>query len=142
MGELEQLLLNTHVVLMAIAAWVILWALRKVWSGFDKIGIVRKLKPLYAAALCEGFVWIPGVLPEATLGERILIAVWAGFLSSIGYQLLQRFVQQKVGVALPENPDELEPGGAPEEEPEEEKGDEEKADEPEEEKKDDDEDGK
>lgn len=131
MGELEQQLLNYHVVLMAVAAWVVLWALRKIWSGFDKITIVRNLKPLYAAALCEGFVWIPGVLPDATVGERVLIAIWAGFLASIGYQLLRRFVQEKTGAELPENPDKLEPGGAPddpkdEEEPE--KKDEDKAD--------------
>jgi hypothetical protein len=127
-GELASRLLNYHVVLMAIGAWVVLWALRKIWKGMDNISIVRRLKPLYAAALCEGFVWIPGVLPEATVGDRILTALWSGFLAAIGYQLLRRIIRLKIGIELPEDPNKLEPGGTPAEdksEPEEEEEDEE-----------------
>ena len=113
MGELEAKFLNYHVVLMAVAAWIILWSVRKIWSGMDTNKWLKKLKPLYAAVLCSGFVWIPGVLPEAEVGERILVAIWAGFLASIGYQLLRRFVRSKAGVELPEDPDQLVPGGAP-----------------------------
>ena len=117
MGELTEKLLSYHVLLMAIAAWIVLWSIRKIWSGMDGNKWVRKFKPLYAAALCEGFVFIPGVLPDAVPGEKVLIALWSGFLAAIGYQLLRRFVKVKTGVELPENPDELGPGGgSPEEE--------------------------
>jgi hypothetical protein len=117
-GPLVDKLLHFHVILMAIAAWVILWALRKMWKGMDKIELVRRLKPLYPIVLCEGFVWIPGVLPDYTTGERLLMAVWAALLSAVGYQLVRRFVKQKTGAELPEDPNKLVPGGAPDEEDE------------------------
>jgi hypothetical protein len=91
LGDLESKLLHVHVVLMAIAAW---------------------FKPIYPLVLCEGFVWIPGILPQATVGERILTAVWAGILAAIGYQLIRRFVK-KVGVDLPEDPNKLTPSDPP-----------------------------
>jgi hypothetical protein len=97
---------------MAIAAWFVLWALRKIWKGMDSIEWVRRLKPIYPLVLCEGFVWIPGILPQATVGERILTAVWAGILAAIGYQLIRRFVK-KVGVDLPEDPNKLTPSDPP-----------------------------
>jgi hypothetical protein len=123
-GPLVEKLLHFHVVLMAIATWVILWSLRKMWKGMDTITWVRRLKPLYPIVLCEGFVWIPGVLPDYTTGERLLMAVWAALLSAVGYQLVHRFVKEKTGIELPEDPNQLEPGGAPDEEPEDEKGEE------------------
>jgi hypothetical protein len=122
-GPLVDKLLHFHVVLMAIAAWVILWALRKMWKGMDKIELVRRLKPLYPIVLCEGFVWIPGVLPDYTTGERLLMAVWAALLSAVGYQLVRRFVKQKTGADLPEDPNKLVPGGAAEDEGKDDDGD-------------------
>jgi hypothetical protein len=118
-GPLVEKLLHFHVVLMAIATWVILWSLRKMWNGMDSIVWVRRLKPLYPIVLCEGFVWIPGVLPDYTTGERLLMAVWAALLSAIGYQLVHRFVKDKTGIELPKDPNELVPGGVPDEEDEE-----------------------
>jgi hypothetical protein len=112
LGDLESQLLHIHVVLMAIAAWFVLWALRKIWKGMDSIVWVRRLKPLYPLVLCEGFVWIPGILPEATTGERILMAVWAGILAAIGYQMIRRIVK-RVGVELPEDPGKLHPSDPP-----------------------------
>ena len=106
MGELEEKLLSFHVIIIAAAAWLILWVLRKIWTGLDNINIVKKLKPIYPVILCEGFVWIPGILPDATMGERILLAIWAGFLAAIGYQLIRRFLKPH-GIDLPDNPDEL-----------------------------------
>jgi hypothetical protein len=97
---------------MAIAAWFVLWALRKIWKGMDTIVWVRRLKPLYPLVLCEGFVWIPGILPGASTGERILMAVWAGILAAIGYQMIRRIVK-KVGVDLPEDPSKLHPSDPP-----------------------------
>jgi hypothetical protein len=112
LGDLESKLLHIHVVLMAIAAWFVLWALRKIWKGMDNVEWVKRLKPLYPLVLCEGFVWIPGLLPQATTGERILMAVWAGILAAIGYQLIRRIVR-KVGVELPEDDRKLMPSDAP-----------------------------
>jgi hypothetical protein len=112
-GPLVEKLLHFHVVLMAIATWVILWSLRKMWKGMDSIVWVRRLKPLYPIVLCEGFVWIPGVLPDYSTGERLLMAVWAALLSAVGYQLVHRFVKERTGIELPEDPNKLEPGGAP-----------------------------
>jgi hypothetical protein len=106
LGDLEAQLLHIHVVLMAIAAWFVLWAIRRMWKTMDENEWVRKLKPLYPTVLCQGFVWIPGILPGATTGDRILLAVWAGILASIGYQIIRRFVK-KVGVELPEDPNKL-----------------------------------
>jgi hypothetical protein len=103
---LEEKLLNFHVVLMAGAGWFILWVLRKVWKGMDDIGFIKRLKPIYPIILCEIFVWIPGILPDATFGEKILTALWSGFLAAIGYQLVRRFLRPH-GIELPDNPDEL-----------------------------------
>lgn len=113
LGDLESKLLHIHVVLMAIAAWFVLWAIRRMWKTMDDNEWVRKLKPLYPTILCQGFVWIPGVLPDATLGDRILLAIWAGILASIGYQIIRRFVK-KVGVELPDDPNKLVDNGEPE----------------------------
>jgi predicted small integral membrane protein len=106
MGDFESKLLNFHVLLMAAGAWFILWGLRKVWAGLDKVSIIRKLKPIYAVVLCEILVQIPGVLPDATMGERVLTAIWAAFLSCVGYQLIRRFLKPS-GIDLPEDPEEL-----------------------------------
>ena len=112
LGDLESKLLHVHVVLMAIAAWFVLWALRKVWKEMDSVEWVKRLKPLYPLVICEAFVWIPGILPEATTGERILMAVWAGVLAAIGYQLIRRIVR-RVGVELPEDSRKLMPSNDP-----------------------------
>jgi len=135
MSALEQQLLNTNVVLMAAGAWFILWVVRKIWKGMDKIEWVSRLKPLYPAVLCQGFVWIPGAMPpdpEPTIGTRILMGLWCGFLASIGYQLIRRFLQKKADVELPENPNDLVPNTTEpeEEEPEEEPDEEDSRDTP------------
>lgn len=117
MGSLEEHLLNIHVVLISTAAWFILWVLRKVWKGMDTIKLVHRFKPLYPALLCQGFVWIPGTLPAEsapTIGYRILIGLWCGFLASIGYQLIKRFLQPR-GIDLPDKPEELLPSPDPRE---------------------------
>jgi hypothetical protein len=111
MGSLEQHLLNVNVVLISAGAWFILWVLRKIWKGMDKNKWVSRFKPLYPAVLCQGFVWIPGALPpepEPTIGGRILMGLWCGFLASIGYQLIKRFLGQR-GIELPDKPEELLP---------------------------------
>jgi len=111
MESLEGQLLNLNVVLIAVGAWFVLWVLRKVWKGMDSNKVVKRLKPLYPAVLCQGIVWIPGALPaepEPTVGSRILMALWCGFLASIGYQLLKRFLGQK-GIELPDKPEDLLP---------------------------------
>lgn len=111
MGSLEQHLLNVNVVLIAAGAWFILWVLRKIWKGMDTVKLIKRFKPLYPAILCEAFVWIPGALPadpEPTVGSRILMGLWCGFLASIGYQLIKRFMGER-GVKLPDNPEDLLP---------------------------------
>lgn len=111
MGSLAEKLLNENVVLMAAGAWFLLWVLRKVWKGMDRIEWVKRFKPLYPAIICQGFVWIPGAMPpetEPSIGSRIMIALWCGFLASIGYQLIKRFLGQK-GIELPDKPEELFP---------------------------------
>jgi hypothetical protein len=127
MASLEEHLLNLNVVLISVGAWFILWVLRKVWKGMDSIKIVKRLKPLYPAVLCQGIVWIPGALPaepEPTIGTRILMALWCGFLASIGYQLLKRFLGQK-GIELPDKPEDILPSSDSEDDqPEEDEGDE------------------
>ena len=134
MESLEGQLLNLNVVLIAVGAWFILWVLRKVWKGMDSNKIVKRLKPLYPAVLCQGIVWIPGALPaepEPTVGSRILMALWCGFLASIGYQLLKRFLGQK-GIELPDKPEDLLPSSDSEDnQPEAEEDDDVGADEPE-----------
>jgi len=153
MESLEGQLLNLNVVLIAVGAWFILWVLRKVWKGMDSNKIVKRLKPLYPAVLCQGIVWIPGALPaepEPTVGSRILMALWCGFLASIGYQLLKRFLGQKggflasigyqllkrflgqKGIELPDKPEDLLPSSDSEDnQPEAEEDDDVGADEPE-----------
>jgi hypothetical protein len=121
LGDLESKLLHIHVVLMAIAAWFILWAIRRMWKSMDDNEWVRRLKPLYPTVLCQGFVWIPGILPDATTGERILMAVWAGILAAIGYQIIRRFVK-KVGVHLPEDPNQLVDNGKKEDKSDDDEG--------------------
>jgi len=111
MNALEQQLLDVNVVLIAAGAWFLLWVLRKIWKGMDKIKWVARFKPLYPALLCQGFVWIPGALPaepEPTIGSRILIGLWCGFLASIGYQVLKRILGRQ-GIDLPEKADDLLP---------------------------------
>ena len=111
MESLEQQLLSANVVLMAAGAWFILWVLKKIWKGMSLIKWVKQFKPLYPAIICQVFVWIPGAMPdepEPTLGARILMGLWCGFLASIGYQLLKRFLDRH-GVVLPENPEDLVP---------------------------------
>jgi hypothetical protein len=116
MGDLEQQLLNTNIVLMAAAAWFIMWVIRKVWKGMKRIEWVRKLMPIYPAILCQGFVWIPGAMPPGedtpTIGTRILTGLWCGFLASIGYQLIRRILERQ-GVVLPEDPSKLVPSITP-----------------------------
>lgn len=120
MGDLEQQLLNTNIVLMAAGAWFVLWVVRKIWKGMDNIKWVRNLKPLYPAILCQGLVWIPGAMPGITaetgvyetIAPRILTGLWCGFLASIGYQLLRRLLGRQ-GVDLPEDPSKLMPSVPP-----------------------------
>jgi hypothetical protein len=111
MGSLEQHLLSVNVVLISVGAWFILWVLHKIWKGMDKNRWVSRFKPLYPAVLCQGLIWIPGALPpdqEPEIGGRILMALWCGFLASIGYQLIKRFLGQR-GIDLPDKPDDLFP---------------------------------
>lgn len=120
MGDLEQQLLHTNIVLMAAGAWFIMWVIRKIWKGMDKIEWVKKFKPLYPAIICQGLVWIPGSMPgitsetpiDETIAPRILTGLWCGFLASIGYQLLRRLLERH-GVDLPEDPRKLMPSGTP-----------------------------
>jgi hypothetical protein len=122
MENLEAQLLNANIVLMAAGAWFALWVLRKIWKGMDRVVWIRRLKPLYPAILCQGFVWIPGAMPgtdlntavdDVTIGARILTGLWCGFLASIGYQLLRRFLSNQ-GVDLPSDPKDLVPSVPPE----------------------------
>jgi hypothetical protein len=106
LSDLESQLLNIHVILMAVAAWFVLWAIRRLWKTMDDNVWVRRFKPLYPTFICQGFIWIPGILPDSTVGERVLMAVWAGILASIGYQIIRRIVV-RVGVQLPDDPNEL-----------------------------------
>jgi len=110
MSDFEAQLLNMNVILIAAAAWFILWVLRRIWPGMNKIRWVKKLKPAYPALLCQGFVWIPGTMPmeDPTVGMRILIGLWCGFLASIGYQLIRRILSRQ-DVNLPEDPNQLMP---------------------------------
>lgn len=117
MESLEEHLLNVHVILIATAAWFILWVMRRVWKGIDTNHWVSRYKPLYPALLCQGFVWIPGALPveqDPTIGYRILIALWCGFLASIGYQIVKRVLLPR-GIELPDKPEELLPSPDPRE---------------------------
>lgn len=111
MGSLEEQLLNVNVILISTAAWFILWALRRVWKGIDTNDWVSRYKPIYPALICQGFVWIPGALPVQdvpTVGYRILMGFWCGFLASIGYQLVKRVLLPR-GIKLPEKADDLVP---------------------------------
>lgn len=111
MESLEEHLLNVHVILISTAAWFILWTLRRVWKKIDTNFWLSRYKPLYPALLCQAFVWIPGALPaeqDPTIGYRILIALWCGFLASIGYQIVKRVLLPR-GVDLPDNPQDLLP---------------------------------
>ncbi|MHC4298873.1 MAG: hypothetical protein ACYS7Y_16470 [Planctomycetota bacterium] len=40
------------------------------------------------------------------IGHRILMGLWCGFLASIGYQLVKRFLKPQ-GIVLPERPEDL-----------------------------------
>lgn len=107
MDDMVATLWNSYVVLMAIGAWFIVWVVQKVFPVFNTNRWLKKFKPLYAVALCQGFVWIPGALADgASLGERILVGFWCGFLASFGYQIAKRVLEPK-GINLPENPDAL-----------------------------------
>jgi len=97
---LETTFLSMHVVMLAAGAMVLMWAMRKIWHGMDDMLWVRRLKPLYPIVICQGAVWLPGILPEATMGERILVALWAAFLSTFSYQLFRRIIGN-YGVKLP-----------------------------------------
>lgn len=109
---------NEYVILMAMGAWFVTWVLQKTFSIIDTNKWLRKLKPLYAPAICQGFVWIPGLVADGTgAGERVLIGFWCGLLASFGYQLAKRFLETK-GVTLPDDPNKLgQTAPAPEEKP-------------------------
>lgn len=107
MDDMVATLWNSYVVLMAIGAWFVVWVLQKVFPVFNTNYWLRKFKPLYAVALCQGFVWIPGALADgAGLGERILVGFWCGFLASFGYQIAKRVLEPR-GISLPDDPDTL-----------------------------------
>ena len=113
MDDLTTKLLNEYIVLMSVAAWFVVFVVQKVFPAINTNHWAKQLKPLYPAILCQGFVWIPGAVEDGTAwGARILIGLWCGFLASIGYQLVKRLVSAR-GVELPDDPNQLIPGGTP-----------------------------
>jgi len=112
MDDLTAKLLNEYIVLMSVAAWFVIWVAQKVFPVLNSNHWAKQLKPLYPALLCQGFVWIPGAVEDGTQwGTRVLIALWCGFLASIGYQLVKRLASTR-GVELPDDPNQLVPNGA------------------------------
>ena len=112
MDDLQAKLLNEYIVLMSVAAWFVIWVAQKVFPVLNTNYWARQLKPLYPALLCQGFVWIPGAVEDGTQwGTRVLIALWCGFLASIGYQLVKRLASSR-GVELPDDPNQLIPNGS------------------------------
>jgi len=107
MDEMVGVLWNDRVVMMAVGAWFVIWVLLKVFPAMSTNYWAKKLKPLYAVILCQGAVWIPGLLVEdAGIGGRILIGFWCGFLASFGYQIAKRVLEPR-GIDLPDDPDKL-----------------------------------
>jgi hypothetical protein len=134
MDDLTAKLLNEYIVLMSVAAWFVVWVVQRVFPVINTNYWAKQLKPLYPALLCQGFVWIPGAVEDGTMwGSRVLVALWCGFLASIGYQLVKRLASTR-GVELPDDPAQLVQNGGtkPEEKPEEkpEDGDPAESDEP------------
>jgi hypothetical protein len=107
MDDMVATLWNDRVVMMAVGAWFVVWVLLKVFPAMSTNYWAKKLKPLYAVILCQGAVWIPGILVEdAGIGGRILIGFWCGFLASFGYQIAKRVLEPR-GISLPDDPDKL-----------------------------------
>jgi hypothetical protein len=113
MDDMVATLWNSYIALMAIGAWFVVWVLQKVFMIFNTNYWLRKLKPLYAVVLCQGFVWIPGAMAAgAGWGERVLVGFWCGFLASFGYQIAKRILEPR-GINLPDDPDKLTQAVAP-----------------------------
>lgn len=107
MDDMVGTLWNDRVVMMAVGAWFVVWVLLKIFPAMGTNYWAKKLKPLYAVILCQGAVWIPGLLVEdAGIGGRILIGFWCGFLASFGYQIAKRVLEPR-GINLPDDPDKL-----------------------------------
>jgi hypothetical protein len=104
MSDLEAKFISYNILLLAAGCWILMWSLKKVWPGLDAKPLVRSLKPLYVIIFAQGMAWVPGVLPGIDfVGEKILVALWAAFLSMFGYQILKR-VADRYGIKLPDNP--------------------------------------
>ena len=107
MDDMVATLWNDRVIMMAVGAWFVVWVLLKIFPVLGTNYWAKKIKPLYAAILCQGAVWIPGTIAgDPGVGERILVGFWCGFLASFGYQIAKRVLEPR-GISLPDDPDKL-----------------------------------
>jgi len=108
MDKITAVMLSWQAVLLAFAAFAILGVVRgmgtkkndkgDVVGGFAQHRAFKMLMPIYPYLLCGGLVFIPGIpLPEkltATLGAKLLYAVWCGWFSDKVYQVIKSVLEK------------------------------------------------
>lgn len=89
-------LLSYQNVLVIIAAWFIVTTLRKMFPAFFVVGWGERLLPLLPAAVCQVLVWVTvRWQPDAEWGERVLLGLVLGALTSHAHSVLRRLGLQQ-----------------------------------------------
>ena len=107
MEEIMAVLISWQVVLLSFAAFVLLSVTRRMGTkkkngeiigGFAQHRLFKTFLPIYPYAFCLGLVFIPGIpLPEkltATVGAKLLYAVWCGWFSDKVYQVVKSVLEK------------------------------------------------
>lgn len=107
MDKITAVIMSWQAVMLSFAAFAILGVVRgmgtkkengKIVGGWAQSRPFKMLLPIYPYALCMGIVFIPGIpMPEqlpATIGAKLLYAVWCGWFSDKVYQVIKSVLEK------------------------------------------------
>jgi hypothetical protein len=89
MGAFVDYLLQTEHALIACAAWVVLAMVKRVAPCLSENRVWLRLLPVMPTVLCTWAAFWPGLV-EGTVGERVLLGIVLGAISSHVYKLVQQ----------------------------------------------------
>lgn len=91
------------IMLLALGAMIIIYVLRRVVPKIDQNKVAKRLMPLYPMVICIPVALIPQFPLADDPVSRILMGLWAAFLSQFAYQLVRKVLAGK-GINIPADP--------------------------------------
>lgn len=111
MDKITAVIVSWQAFLLAFAAFAIIGVVRNmgtkkengvVVGGWAQSNVFKMLLPLTAYVICLGLVFVPGIpLPAelpATVGAKVLYAIWCGWFSDKSYQVIKSILEKGFGV--------------------------------------------